>query len=152
ILPAGNQRVFGAGVRYDIGEGTVGVLYTHSTFLSLATDGSFFSDINGDDLRFDNFAVYGHYPLTTNFNLGAGYTFSNEHLSGSTNATLHNQQLTIEAYYNLSKRTTLFVEADYQHISGGNGLSLSYADIVTSADPSATNSQTEVSMGILHKF
>jgi general bacterial porin, GBP family len=152
FLPAGDQRVFGAGVRYDIGKGTAGVLYTHSTFLSLATEGSFFSDINGDDLRFDNFSVYGKYPLTANFNLGAGYTFTNENLSGSSNATLHNQTITIDAYYDLSKQTTLFVEADYQHISGGSGLSLSYADIVTSADPSATNSQTEVSVGILHKF
>lgn len=152
FLPAGNQRVLGAGARFDIGKGTVGVLYTHSTYLSLATAGSFFSDISGDDLRFDNYSVYGHYPLNAAISLGAGYTLTNEHLSGSTTAALHNQQVTIDADYDLSHRTTLYAEAAYQHVSGGNGLSLSYADIVTAGDASATNSQTQVSVGIRHNF
>jgi GBP family porin len=152
ILPAANQRVLGAGTSVDIGKGTVGVLYTHSTYLSLATSGSSFSDISGDDLRFDNYSVYGHYSLSGALTLGAGYTLTNEHLSGSTDATLHNQQLTVDADYRLSKRTTLYAEAAYQHVSGGNGLSISYADIVTAANSSATNSQTEVSVGIRHKF
>ncbi|MEA3117820.1 MAG: ral bacterial porin, family [Paraburkholderia sp.] len=152
FLPAANQRAFGAGASVDVGKGTVGVLYTHSTYLSLATGGSSFSDISGDDLRFDNYSVYGHYPLNGAFSLGAGYTLTSEHLSGSKVAALHNQQITIDADYDVSKRTTLYVEADYQHVSGGNGLSLSYASIPTSAAASATNSQTEVSVGIRHKF
>jgi general bacterial porin, GBP family len=74
------------------------------------------------------------------------------HLSGSTAATLHNQQITIDADYFLSRRTTLYAEAAYQHLSGGNGLSLSDADVITAANASATNSQTQVSVGIRHKF
>jgi general bacterial porin, GBP family len=152
FLPAANQRVLGAGTSLDIGKGVIGVLYTHSTFLALATGGTSFSDISGDDLRFDNYSVYGHYPLSEAFSLGAGYTLSTEHLSGATAATLHNQQITIDADYRLSGRTTLYAEGAYQHVSGGNGLSLSYAEIVTAADASATDSQTQVSVGIRHEF
>jgi len=58
----------------------------------------------------------------------------------------------IDADYYLSRRTTLYAEAAYQHLSGGNGLSLSDADVITAANASATNSQTQVSVGIRHKF
>ncbi|CAB3780114.1 porin [Pararobbsia alpina] len=149
---AGDQRVFGAGARVDVGKGTVGVLYTHSTFLSLSTAGTDFADINGEDLRFDNYSVYGRYPVTGAFSLGAGYTLANEHLTGSTDATLHNQQVTIEGDYSLSARTTLYVEGAYQHISGGDGISLSYAVMPDTGMLSATNSQTQIVTGIRHIF
>ncbi|MFP3643413.1 porin [Paraburkholderia sp. SIMBA_054] len=151
FLPAGNHRVWGAGANVDIGKGAVGVLYTHSTYLALATSDNAFSDINGDDLRFDNYSLYGHYPLSGALSFGAGYTLTNEHLSGSTGATLHNQQVTVDADYHLSRRTTLYVEAAYQHISGGSGLSLAYANIVT-AGSSATNNQAQVAAGIRQTF
>ncbi|CAB3810523.1 porin [Paraburkholderia fynbosensis] len=150
-IAAGDQTIWGGGARADIGAGTVGLLYTHSTYLALASGNSL--DVRaGDDLRFDNYSVYGKYPLTHALSVGAGYTFTTEHLSGATSATLHNQQVTMEVDYGLSRRTLLYTEAAYQHVSGGNGLSLSYAEITDTGIQSGTNSQTQVSVGIRHNF
>ncbi|MGF6971323.1 GBP family porin [Paraburkholderia sp. WC7.3g] len=150
-IAASDQTVWGAGARFDIGGGTAGLLYTHSTYLSLAS-GNLLGVSAGEDLRFDNYSAYGRYPLTHVLSLGAGYTLTTEHLSGATSATLHNQQVTMEVDYNLGRRTLLYTEAAYQHVSGGNGLSLSYAEIADTGIPSGTNSQTQVSVGMRHSF
>jgi predicted porin len=60
--------------------------------------------------------------------------------------------VTLQTDYSLSKRTDLYVEGIYQHVSGGpQGSILSSASINT-LSPSSTNSQVAVTLGMKHTF
>ncbi|CAB3751536.1 porin [Paraburkholderia solisilvae] len=115
VLGADVQRVAGAGVNYDFGKAKVGFVYTHTQFEGSTSFGS-----QGGTVRFDNFELNGRYYVLPQLAIGAEYVFTDGHVNKT--ATFGSSpkwnQIGLQTVYYLSKRTDLYVEGVYQHVSG----------------------------------
>jgi predicted porin len=55
----------------------------------------------------------------------------------------------VQADYQLSRRTDVYMEGVYQRISGGGGV---FSAEVYNLSPSSSDSQTVVALGLRHRF
>ena len=145
VLGADVQRTVGAGVNYAFGPALVGFVYTHSQFQGTQSFGS-----NNGRVSFDNYEVNGKYALTSALSLGAAYTYTNGHVTNSTTFGEDPKwsQVNLQAVYSLSKRTDVYAEGMYQHVSGHNFV----AFINNSGGASSTNNQVVATVGMRHRF
>jgi GBP family porin len=150
---AGNQRTFGGGLSYAFGPAVAGVVITQ-TKLSAATGiGAFASGtskgltLTGGDARFTNYEVNGRYYLTPALALIGSYTFTNARVSG---ASPKYNQINLRTDYSLSKRTDVYLEGVYQHVSGAGNSGIT-ADI-TGLTASSGNSQLAATIGLRTRF
>jgi predicted porin len=145
VLGADVQRTVGAGVNYAFGPALVGFVYTHSQFQGTQSFGS-----NNGRVSFDNYEVNGKYALTSALSLGAAYTYTNGHVTNSTTFGEDPKwsQINLQAIYSLSKRTDVYAEGMYQHVSGHNFV----AFINNSGGASSTNNQVVATIGMRHRF
>jgi len=145
VLGADVQRTVGAGLNYAFGPALVGFVYTHSQFQGTQSFGS-----NNGRVSFDNYEVNGKYALTPAFSLGAAYTYTNGHVTDSTTFGEDPKwsQINLQAIYSLSKRTDVYAEGMYQHVSGHNFV----AFINNSGGASSTNNQVVATIGMRHRF
>jgi predicted porin len=145
VLGADVQRTVGAGLNYAFGPALVGFVYTHSQFQGTQSFGS-----NNGRVSFDNYEVNGKYALTPAFSLGAAYTYTNGHVTNSTTFGEDPKwsQINLQAIYSLSKRTDVYAEGMYQHVSGHNFV----AFINNSGGASSTNNQVVATIGMRHRF
>lgn len=139
------ERVFGAGVNYGFGPATVGFVYTNSHY-----QGSSAFGMNNGSMHFDNYEVNAKYRLTPAVTFGLMYTYTDGHTSGS---AAYGQdpkwnQVNAQAVYQLSKRTDVYAEAMYQHVSGKGYV----AYINTSAGASSTGNQVVGTVGMRTRF
>lgn len=151
---AARQRVFGAGLNYAFGPAVVGFVWTHTKLdgLDAINTGSGYSALTGDSLRLDNYEVNARYALTPALSLAGAYTFTDGAFdSGTANAKPKYHQVTLQADYDLSKRTDFYVEGVYQHAAGGDGTLLGDASI-NGLDQSTSNKQVAVTVGVRHRF
>lgn len=153
------QRIFGAGVNYTFGSATAGFVYTNSYMKNpvstvylpgaLAATGNTLNS-----LRFQNFELNGKYQVTPAFFVGAQYIYTYTNYDASS-GTVHPKYQTfgLMADYNLSKRTDLYFQTAYEHVSsGGTGTQLDDAMVPSADEPSSTNNQVSVRFAIRHKF
>ncbi|GAB2892976.1 porin [Paraburkholderia jirisanensis] len=145
VLGADVQRTVGAGVNYAFGPALVGFVYTHSQFQGTQSFGS-----NNGRVSFDNYELNGKYALTSALSLGAAYTYTNGHVTNSTTFGEDPKwsQINLQAVYSLSKRTDVYAEGMYQHVSGHNFV----AFINNSGGASSTNNQVVATVGMRHRF
>lgn len=150
---AGNQRVFGGGLSYAFGPAVAGVVITQ-TKLSAATGiGAYASGtskglaLTGGSARFTNYEANGRYNLTPALALIGSYTFTDARLSG---VSPKYNQLNLRADYSLSKRTDVYLEGVYQHVSGAGNSGIT-ADI-TGLSASSSNSQVAATIGLKTRF
>ena len=145
VLGADVQRTVGAGLNYAFGPALVGFVYTHSQFQGTQSFGS-----NNGRVSFDNYEVNGKYALTSALSLGAAYTYTNGHVTNSTTFGEDPKwsQINLQAIYSLSKRTDVYAEGMYQHVSGHNFV----AFINNSGGASSTNNQVVATIGMRHRF
>ncbi|HEY4350107.1 MAG TPA: porin [Paraburkholderia sp.] len=145
VLGADVQRTIGAGINYAIGPALVGFVYTHSQFQGTQSFGS----ANGR-VTFDNYEVNGKYALTPAISLGVAYTYTNGHVTDTTKFGEDPKwnQVNLQAVYSLSKRTDVYAEGLYQHVSGSNFV----AFINNSGGASSTGNQVEAAIGMRHRF
>jgi general bacterial porin, GBP family len=117
VLGADVQRVAGAGVNYEIGKAKLGFVYTHTEFQGSTSFGS-----QGGTVRFDNYELNGKYFLTPTLTLGAQYVFTNGHVTNTSTfgSSPKWNQFGLQTVYSLSKRTDVYLEGVYQHVSGSN--------------------------------
>jgi GBP family porin len=151
---AGRQRTFGAGANYSFGPATVGFLWTHTKLdqLSGLNVAGTFESLAGNSLRFDNYEVNARYFLTPMLSLAGAYTFTDGAFgttSGDTKPKYHT--FTLQSDYALSKRTDVYLEGVFQRAADGEGTLLGNADI-GGLDPSTTDKQVAVSVGMRHRF
>ncbi|HEY2000591.1 porin [Paraburkholderia sp.] len=150
---AARQRTFGGGVNYTFGPATAGFVYTQTNL----NDGSLVSPtqsgtskgvgIDGG-ARFQNFEGNIRYALTPALSLAGAYTYTRGNMGGGVNPNWN--QVNLQADYALSKRTDVYLQGEYQHISSNsedigpiiNGLS----------SASATQNQIAVTAGLRHRF
>ncbi|SFT69382.1 porin, GBP family [Paraburkholderia aspalathi] len=150
---AGNQRVFGGGQSYAFGPTVAGVVITQ-TKLSAATGiGAYASGtskglaLTGGSARFTNYEVNGRYNLTPAFALIGSYTFTDARVSG---VSPKYNQINLRADYSLSRRTDVYLEGVYQHVSGAGNSGIT-ADI-TGLSASSSNSQVAATIGLRTRF
>jgi predicted porin len=162
---ATKTQIFGGGVNYTFGPAAAGFVYTNAYYqkptstvlLTAPTGGLAPLAIAGNtlnSLRFQNFEINGKYQLTPAFFVGAQYIYTYTNYN-STLGNVHPKYQTfgLMADYNLSKRTDVYIQGVYQHVSsGGTGTQLDKAFNVGTDNSSTTSNQTAVRLAIRHKF
>lgn len=151
-------RIFGAGVNYTFGPATLGFAYTNS-YMVQPTSTEYVGSIAPatgtlSNLRFQNFELNGKYQISPALFVGAMYTYTRANFnttSGKLNPTYHSVGLMAD--YNLSKRTDVYVQGGYQHVSGDKtGTALDVAYVPGAADVSSNRNQLVTRVAIRHKF
>ncbi|MGF6239900.1 MULTISPECIES: porin [Paraburkholderia] len=103
--------------------------------------------------KFDNFEINGQYYFAHDFWLGAAYTFTRAHISTVTGSSDANwNQLSLMLDYDLSARTSVYVQGAYQHADGKTGQDFDYANIVGSPSQSSTGNQMVYRIAMMHRF
>ncbi|RQU79449.1 porin [Burkholderia cenocepacia] len=103
--------------------------------------------------KFDNFEINGQYYFRPDLSLTGSYTFTRSSLNSAADDFHPSwQQVAFMLEYDLSKRTSLYLQGAYQHVNGKTGTGMDYANIVYSAAPSSSNHQMEYRVAVLHKF
>lgn len=149
------QRILGAAGRYTFGAATVGLVFTRTMLDDphQITQGGAYATLNGDMLTFNNYELNARYAITPAFSLGGSYTFTDGHFSddGKSVAPKWNQFM-LQADYALSRRTDLYLEGVYQHVSGADGIAVLGNASIYSLAASPSDRQAVVAVGIRHKF
>jgi general bacterial porin, GBP family len=149
------QRILGAAGRYTFGAATVGLVFTRTILNEpdQITQGGSYSTLGGDLLTFNNYELNARYALTPAFTLGGSYTFTDGHFSddGKSIAPKWNQFM-LQADYSLSRRTDVYLQGVYQHVSGAQGVAVLGNASIYSLAPSSNNRQAVVAIGMRHRF
>jgi GBP family porin len=149
---AGQQRTFGAGFDYAFGPATVGFVFTE-TKLENATGINNTSaspiPLANSSLRFDNYEANAVYNVTRAFTVTGSYTFTDgsSSLAGASSPKWNQVNLLLD--YSLSRRTDVYVEGQFQHVSGGGTV---FTADINGLSPSATSSQVAVTAGLRTRF
>lgn len=150
---AARQRTYGAGVNYAFGAANVGFVFTQTQLDNASLIGSAQSGTSSGvklagSARFTNYEVNGRYNLTPTVSVAGAYTFTDARLNG---AQPKFNQVTLQTAYALSKRTDVYAEGAYQHVSEAKNAGISGADIV-GFTASNSDSQVVATVGIRHRF
>ncbi|WNC91956.1 porin [Paraburkholderia sp. FT54] len=157
---AARMRVFGGGITYTFGPATAGFVYTNSNYLDPTGNGYLGvtplvpPGVLLNSLKYQNFEVNGKYQITPMLFVGAQYVYTMETYDASTGGVkpkIHSFGLMAD--YNLSKRTDVYIQGEYQQVTGDSTYSiLDDAFSVGTQSPSSTSKQVVVRAAIRHKF
>lgn len=150
---ASRQRTYGAGVSYAFGAAKAGFVFTQTKLDNLTGIGASASGttagmaFGSNGARFTNYEVNGLYNLTPAWSVSGAYTFTDARIAG---VDPKYNQVSIQTAYALSKRTDVYLQGVYQHVSdtGDSGIR---ADI-NGLSASSSNSQVAATVGIRHRF
>ncbi|WP_175777369.1 porin [Burkholderia anthina] len=155
IMTGARQRTFGAGGRYTFGPAAVGLVFTRTMLDDprQISQGGAYAPLAGQMLTFNNYEVNAHYAITPMLSIGGAYTFTDGRFetAGASVSPKWNQFM-LQADYALSRRTDLYLEGVYQHVSGADGIAVLGNASIYSLAPSANNRQTIVAAGVRHRF
>jgi GBP family porin len=157
---AGRQRTFGGGINYSFGPATAGFVYTQTNLAN--TDGGGISGtqsgtgstaasgiaFRANSARFQNFEGNVRYALTPALSLAGAYTYTRANFGGGVNPNYHT--VSLQSDYLLSKRTDVYLQGNWQHVSSNSGDIGAYLNTLTSA--STTQNQIAVTVGMRHRF
>jgi predicted porin len=152
---ASNQKIYGIGASYGVGDATLGLVYTHVNVerpvSSVYTGGL---GLNNAGLHFDNVEFNAKYDIQPDVSVAAMYTYTMAHLKqGGVEHAMHWNQFGLMAQYLLSKRTNVYTQVVYQTLSAGNtGTSLDTAYIPGAAGASSNAHQAVARIGMTHSF
>ncbi|AIV62699.1 porin [Burkholderia pseudomallei] len=152
---AQRQRVWGGGVNYTWQAATVGFVYTHTSLDSPRASVYFGALPAGvSSIKFDNFELNARYQFAPTLWALAMYTFTEGRANtaaGESKPKWHQGGLMVD--YLLSKRTDVYVQAVYQHVTGGSSINVfNTAYISGAAGLSSSKSQFYARLGIKHTF
>ncbi|WP_244814021.1 porin [Caballeronia sp. Lep1P3] len=150
---AGRQRIFGGGISYAFGPATVGFVFTQTmlddaTFITPAgTQSGAAAPLSNGHVRFTNYEVNGRYNLTPALSLAANYTYTNSRIDGVAPKW---HQVDLQTAYALSKRTDVYLQGEYQHVTGTDGTNLGAT--INGVGVSSTSNQVSATVGVRHRF
>ena len=157
---AARMRVFGGGITYTFGPATAGFVYTNSNYLDPTGNGYLGvtplvpPGVLLNSLKYQNFEVNGKYQISPVLFVGAQYVYTMETYdatSGGVKPKIHSFGLMAD--YNLSKRTDVYIQGEYQQVTGDPTYSiLDDAFTPGTQSPSSTSKQVVVRAAIRHKF
>lgn len=147
------QRVFGGGLNYTFGPATAGFVFTQTRVnraLGIGGGASGTSagiGLDGTFARFNNYEVNARYSLTPALSVAGSWTYTAGFLDGRHPGW---NQFNLQTDYALSKRTDIYLQGEYQHVST-DGLGIgAYVNGLGGA--SSTNKQIAVTAGLRHRF
>jgi GBP family porin len=151
-LAAGRQRTFGGGLSYAFGPAVVGFVFTQTMLddaLGVTAAGTGGSAIPFSDghARFSNYEINGRYNLTPALSLAGAYTYTDSRIDG-VKPKFH--QVSVQTAYALSKRTDVYLQGEYQHVSDTEGTGLGAT--ITGVGVSSTENQVSATIGVRHRF
>ncbi|KQR77129.1 porin [Burkholderia sp. Leaf177] len=151
---AHTYQVAAAGGAYALGAATIGATYSNIKFYDLGS--SYASAFSGRTATFNNVEANFKYQLTPALLLGLAYDYlCGTSVNGSSAAKYHQGMTGLD--YFLSKRTDVYITAQYQHASGyganpaGTGV-VAVVAALPNVTASATQNQFAARVGIRHKF
>jgi GBP family porin len=151
-LAAGRQRTFGGGLSYAFGPATVGFVFTQTMLdnalgVTAAGTGGAAIPFSESHARFTNYEVNGRYSLTPALSVAGAYTYTDSRISGES-PKFH--QVSLQTAYALSKRTDVYLQGEYQHVTDTEGTNLGAT--ITGVGVSSTENQVSATVGIRHRF
>lgn len=160
VFGGSSQQNIDAGVAYKFQKVMVSATYSHTSIDDPNANADFtttFQPINGGDWtawKFDNFQINGQYFFMPNFWLGGSYTYTMGKLdstAGNYSPKWHSVALMLD--YDLSPRTSLYIQGAYQHVVSANtGTQFDNAQIIAAAGPSSTTNQVVYRVAMIHRF
>ena len=149
---AGEQRTFGAGLNYAFGRATLGFVFSETKLedvTSINNTSSAPINLAASSLRFDNYELSARYRLTSALTVIGSYTFTDgsSSVAGASNPKWNQANLLLE--YALSKRTFVYVEGQYQRVSGAGTV---FTADINGLAPSANDKQVAATVGLLTRF
>jgi GBP family porin len=154
VITGGRQQVWGLGGQYAFGAATLGLVWTHSSTNDVTSvfQGGNLVPLVGTRLRFDNFEINGRYLVSRALSLAASYTYTDGRFDSSTSSLGPKwHEAIVQADYQFSRRTDVYVETLYQKVSGGGGNPVFNASIFN-VTPSANDRQLLMVVGLRHRF
>ncbi|MBR8175787.1 porin [Burkholderia ambifaria] len=153
---AAAQSNVGVGVKYTFSNASnVSLAYSHVSFDS-PTGGIYITDVGSaawTSWKFDNVELNGQYFFAPDVWLAASYTFTHARLQRAADGFSPNwHQAALMLDYDLSKRTSVYLQGAFQHNNARTGTGFDNAYIVGSMAPSTTGNQTVVRLGLIHRF
>lgn len=152
---AGSQQIVAAGASYNLGPATLGVEYSNVRFNNLGATSV--AGLSATEAAYRGSASFNvgevnlKYYVTPSLMVGTAYSYTHDSgASGSSGA--HYNQFDLGAVYSLSRATSLYLMGFYQAASGTNSEGVAAVAEIAGASTSASNRQTVVTAGILHKF
>ena len=152
----GTQRTAGGGLSYTFGPVTAGVVYTQ-TNLSNAQGGMVSAAqagtaapirLKANSAHLQNIEGNVRYALTPMVTLAGSYTYTRTNFGAGENPNYN--QVNLQAQYAMSKRTSLYMQGDWQHVSANPYGFGAHLNGLSSA--SSTQDQVAVSAGLRHTF
>jgi predicted porin len=160
ISYGGNQQIYTVGAQYKFSDKSqVGVVYSHSVTYNIGNGSSpsLFGDayaLTGSSIKFDNFEINGRYFVRSDFSVGASYTYTMGAFGGGVSgapANPHWNQVMLQADYQLSPRTDVYLVGVYQRVGGGNGIQAFNAGVYNMTQSNG-NQQAVAAVGMRHRF
>ncbi|WP_028232405.1 porin [Paraburkholderia mimosarum] len=145
---ARTQQIIAAGAAYQIGQATLGAMYTNTQFRGLGALSALNSLHYHGNAAFHNAEVNFKYLVTPALNVGISYDYTKGY--GVNHATYHQVDAGVD--YFLSKRTDVYISAIYQHATGTDSTGKSAVANITGFSASSTGNQFVAVTGIRHKF
>jgi predicted porin len=103
--------------------------------------------------KFDNFDISGQWFFKPDLWFAADYTYTLQHITTVTGRSVPKwQQLAVMLDYDISKRTSLYIQGAYQHVNGNTGQEFDNANIIGSSGISSGNNQMVYRVAMMHKF
>lgn len=130
------QRIYGAGGLYDIGDASVGLMYTNTRF-ELTPANQY--------RTYQNAEASLRYRVTPALHAALGETYTNVSTNGKVDSW-HYWQTTAGLQYFLSKSTDVYADLLYQRATNA------VAQIEGASGPSSSHTQWMAVTGIRHKF
>jgi len=160
MFTGSNQQNIDAALSYKFSKVLVGFAYSH-TNVDDPTGSVYFTEpitpANGGSWtawKFDNFQLNGQYYFTPQLWAGASYTYTIGHLdttAGNYGPKWHTASLMLD--YDLSKRTSFYIQGAYQHVQSANtGMQFDNAQTPASAGVSSSANQFVGRIAMIQKF
>jgi predicted porin len=152
---AGSKATLAAGVAYALGQATLGFEYSNVRFSNLGATAV--TGLNAAEASYRGTATFNvgeaslKYNVTPSLLLATAYSYTHDG-GAAGRSSAHYNQVDLGAIYSLSKRTSLYLIGVYQAASGTSSTGAKAVAAIYGATPSASNRQTVVTTGILHKF
>jgi len=150
---AGSQDVAAVGANYKLGDSTLGLVYSHTSFNNLGATAV--AGLTGP--AFTGKAVFNiveanaKYMITPALQLGAAYSYTaGASMAGKSGAKYNQVDLGLD--YLVSTRTDLYLVGIYQVASGHDSTGAAAVAQIAFATQSTSNRQLVAVAGIRHKF
>lgn len=157
VFTAASQQNIDAGVSYTFAnKAMVALAYSHIDVYNPTGNAYFTTQPTAgsqDAWKFDNFEINGQYFIKPDVWVAAAYTYTFAHITTGTGRSMPKwNQVSVMLDYDISKSTSFYVQAAYQHVNSNTGTDFDYAVIPGSSGNSTSDNQTMARIGMLHRF